>query len=742
MIIPMDDSDLKQKKSGSSTLIKSAVFKDKREKNLFRSQIKPRSNPFSDKSPSFQSKENKDSINRSILRTPPDVLMVQNKIKKDSQDKQQTDEMDFNRFRLIGKVIMLDEKNAELSNKNDTKENFLLKNQIYDYREKENPQNSMSIVDNRIDNRTINLSLDTLGLSKEDDKSKSINRDLKLKLEQIHERCEIKHINHSKSPRNSSFANLLQSPKMQKKNSLHENLKSLMIPITKNEVRLNSKNDLKQNFSIVSDNLSRSEVSKHSKSKVQQPPSENFEFSLMAKIKNILKEKAQIKCQKPSKTKEDLLTPTKNQNLKFLKRKSPSFQKKLKITPNLRFMNPKETAKKEINPKSKPNILKSEIQSKLKYKLSYVQTNEIIEYKQDTSKIRMEGPKKSTTKPEVLNSEKFDKKEKRQSFQFDLIKKRFKGENEDKSDLLKTDKKKKPSKPHILKLKNSVQNENPVLPRVQKSNVIRMKTGVIKFIGYNSHKGIMRDTNEDEISVQVIDNVMADKRVNKFHDNIQQFALCSIFDGHGGSDCSQFLKENLHELLLENSFSNKTDMVKKIKLAFSKAGIFFKRYCLEQNTSNSGSCVLSLLTTNTSMFTINLGDSRCVLSSKNGNKVGNLTNDHKPEAKIEFERIVKNGGSVFRTIYNFKSDKFYNEIVTQFNDIRKFEEMSKDLTFIDAGPWRIEPGNLSVSRTIGDFESKNVFLKNASEAIMSEPEINEFSIDDADFAVLGCYLNR
>lgn len=47
-------------------------------------------------------------------------------------------------------------------------------------------------------------------------------------------------------------------------------------------------------------------------------------------------------------------------------------------------------------------------------------------------------------------------------------------------------------------------------------------------------------------------------------------------------------------------------------------------------------------------YIANVGDSRAVLSSKSGNLVTALTNDHKPSDESEQKRILDNGGTVYR----------------------------------------------------------------------------------------------
>ena len=56
------------------------------------------------------------------------------------------------------------------------------------------------------------------------------------------------------------------------------------------------------------------------------------------------------------------------------------------------------------------------------------------------------------------------------------------------------------------------------------------------------------------------------------------------------------------------------------------------------------------------------------------------------------------------------------------------------------GPYRVLPGRLSVSRTFGDIEAKQVKFGGKPGVVIAEPEISQFTINDEshDFIVLGC----
>jgi len=82
--------------------------------------------------------------------------------------------------------------------------------------------------------------------------------------------------------------------------------------------------------------------------------------------------------------------------------------------------------------------------------------------------------------------------------------------------------------------------------------------------------------------------------------------------------------------------------------------------------------------------------------------------DHKPGAETERHRIINKGGKIYTSQYD------------------------------EAGPLRVFPGRLSVSRTIGDIEAKLPKFKGNPEVVIAEPDIKSFEIEkDHDFILIG-----
>jgi len=166
---------------------------------------------------------------------------------------------------------------------------------------------------------------------------------------------------------------------------------------------------------------------------------------------------------------------------------------------------------------------------------------------------------------------------------------------------------------------------------------------------------------------------------------------------------------------------------------------FLKRAQKDFYVDTSGSCALVLLVVDNKLLFINTGDSRGMISKKNGKEIIQSTIDHKPCWKGEYTRIFHNQGQLYRVSSNkFSQD---TEICHAFNykEFAHLDHMQSQTNDRIYGPWRVKPGGLSVSRTFGDIESKLTSLGGIEGVITADPEIHIFDIDkDLDYALIAC----
>ena len=100
------------------------------------------------------------------------------------------------------------------------------------------------------------------------------------------------------------------------------------------------------------------------------------------------------------------------------------------------------------------------------------------------------------------------------------------------------------------------------------------------------------------------------------------------------------------------------------------------------------------------------------MSLHRGKKEVQITKDHKPDDPSEIERIRKAGGDVYRKTLSTRRGTV-------------------------AGPSRIVPGKLSVSRALGDLKAKHPSYGGNPDVVIPDPDIYTVEVTDAvDFIVM------
>ena len=263
--------------------------------------------------------------------------------------------------------------------------------------------------------------------------------------------------------------------------------------------------------------------------------------------------------------------------------------------------------------------------------------------------------------------------------------------------------------------------------------------GNIKGYGANTYQGLVRNYNEDRVSI-IINMTKPENYSKKYWPKISLFG---IYDGHGGSKCADFLRDTLHKIIFSNeNFPENAE--KAIKNAFLKAeNEFINTIAIEKNTWNildrSGSCAVLVIIIDTKIYVVNVGDSRGIMSLNGGKEYKVITTDHKPSNEEEKKRIIQSGGEVYQTqtpLNSINNEIIDNKNENNENDINNNNQINQILI----GPYRVLPGRLSVSRTIGDVEAKLVQYGGNPQVIIPLPDVFIYDLqkDDIDFIVLGC----
>ena len=210
--------------------------------------------------------------------------------------------------------------------------------------------------------------------------------------------------------------------------------------------------------------------------------------------------------------------------------------------------------------------------------------------------------------------------------------------------------------------------------------------------------------------------------------------IFGVFDGHGGIEVAEYVKNHFVEIFINNSkylkgeikaalketfltLDNNLQSVEAMKELTHSHEIFVKTYNLNDNENinnndmensdyidniayNIGCTCNILVIYKNILYFANAGDSRSVLL-KNKGEVNSMSIDHKPELPNEFNRIKKAGGRIIEGRVN---------------------------------------GLLNLSRSIGDFQFKNrKDLKQEEQIVTCNPDILfENRSQNDDFVIMGC----
>ena len=235
------------------------------------------------------------------------------------------------------------------------------------------------------------------------------------------------------------------------------------------------------------------------------------------------------------------------------------------------------------------------------------------------------------------------------------------------------------------------------------------ENGLFKGYAAVTDQGLVRDYNEDRFSIILNINKPMDRQ-NEIWPKSSFFA---VYDGHGGSACADFLRDNLHQFVTR-SLNFPYNPEQALIEGFALAEKTFTDYSRSLNPlETSGSCAIVVLVVGDMCYFANLGDSRAIMSGENGKKVFCLSKDHKPNAVEERTRIEASGGEIYQSEMIIGNEKI-------------------------TGPHRILPGRLSVSRTFGDIEAKYTEFGGNPLVLLSVPDIKVFKLHpEYDFIVLA-----
>ena len=214
-------------------------------------------------------------------------------------------------------------------------------------------------------------------------------------------------------------------------------------------------------------------------------------------------------------------------------------------------------------------------------------------------------------------------------------------------------------------------NINNYYANLNKVRISHKPYGIIQAYATMTSSG-KRNYNEDRVSI--IYNI---PKPQGYSDNKNKtpWPNCSFFglyDGHGGNAACDFLRDNLHKYIINDKYFPSNPQ-KAIANGFIYAEkIFFKNYT---GLDSSGSCAIVVLIVENRVYIANVGDSRAILSAKNGSKFYPLSRDHRPGDEKEYKRILDAGGKIYKTEYEYGNNDVSNN---KNNNIRNFSNINNN----------------------------------------------------------------
>jgi len=185
--------------------------------------------------------------------------------------------------------------------------------------------------------------------------------------------------------------------------------------------------------------------------------------------------------------------------------------------------------------------------------------------------------------------------------------------------------------PRISNKKNIVKEKEIIFDSKDKQVFRNCNSGLIKSYAYYEDHG-ERDYMEDQ-----------GKSIENLNGDPNQILFC-LFDGHGGGEVSEFLKNNFGEYMKKIlPFKNYPgDFAKLFKLLDKKVESLYT----PEAGSTAGIAYIEKKNGKRFLYCANVGDTRSILIKKN-NKILKLSYDDRVSDRKEKERIIKQGGIIF-----------------------------------------------------------------------------------------------
>lgn len=245
-----------------------------------------------------------------------------------------------------------------------------------------------------------------------------------------------------------------------------------------------------------------------------------------------------------------------------------------------------------------------------------------------------------------------------------------------------------------------------------------------------------RQNNEDRDNIEL--------NINGEDPNLNPINLFGLYDGHGGTFVSNYLKNNLPYFYLNPKLSYPLNLSNHIKIFESIQQTLLES---EKGYESGSTCLLALMykyEQSYYMNIVNLGDCRCVVLYENGSNK-QVTVDHKPDETNERKRLTKIGGEIYRDsegtfrIGNLSLSKAFGDgdtspYISQIPDSFYFKitYQTKYIVLACDGLWDVID-NLELHSLIKKCKKKKI---NNIAVFLAEYALNKGSTDNVSVIVL------
>ncbi|KFK39061.1 hypothetical protein AALP_AA3G195900 [Arabis alpina] len=222
--------------------------------------------------------------------------------------------------------------------------------------------------------------------------------------------------------------------------------------------------------------------------------------------------------------------------------------------------------------------------------------------------------------------------------------------------------------------------------------------------GSYADKGDYREYMEDE---HICIDDLSDHLGSSFFRFPVPIAFYGVFDGHGGSEASQYIKENATRLFFEDAVFRESPSIvnafylKELENSYRKAYLLADLAMEDESivSSSCGTTALTALVIGRHLMVANAGDCRAVLCRKG--KAVDMSFDHKSTFEPERRRVEDLGGY-------FEGEYLY--------------------------------GDLAVTRALGDWSIKRYSPLGVSlSPLIADPDIQQMMLTEEDeFLIMGC----